>query len=130
MRTVDKVEARLATSTAAAYRRCAAAAPRSFAELVQAVERYLQVIQTRATASEFFDLGTAERVVSRCRALLERLGHDPSPEAHQAVQAAVEYLVLDDDGEADQSIVGFDDDLRVVSVTAEVLGWDLPEDDA
>ena len=45
------------------------------------------------------------------------------------MQAAVEYLVLDEDGEADESIVGFDDDLGVVRVTAEVLGWNLPEND-
>ena len=41
----------------------------------------------------------------------------------------MDYFLLDDDGEDDHSIVGFDDDLQVLRVTAEVLGWDLPEDD-
>ena len=127
MSTVDEVAARLSMAPTEAYRRCAASPPRSVRELERALDTYEHTLQSRATEAEFLDVETAARVLSGCQALLKRLGSGSAPESHRAVQAAVEYLLLDDDGEADDSIVGYDDDLRVLKATAEVLGWDLPE---
>lgn len=128
MRFVDRVEEALSTSVANAYRACLGMPRRTIDELEDACGAYVE--RLRARDIEFLDLGTALRVASTCRALLERLRHGADPARQAAVQAAVEYFVLENDGENDDSIVGFDDDLRVVQLTADVLGWSVAPDEA
>ena len=127
---IRQVEERLSHSTAKAYRRSIQAQERSPEELGKRTERYLEELRTRAARSEFLDLSTATQVARGCLELVRRLGESPEASRHRVVQAAVDYFTLEDDAEADSSIVGFDDDLEVLLVTATVLGWDLPEDDA
>lgn len=124
---VLQIEARLSGSTAASYRNCIDARAKSADELEDEIHAYMDALQARAADAEFLDLETAARVAAGCRALLERLCRAPNPSLHRAVQAAVEYFVLEDDGEDDNSVIGFDDDLEVVRVTADVLGWEIPE---
>ena len=127
MKIANRIEARLSGSTAMAYSRCISDSARSIAVLEVASRTYMDHLEGRSADSEFLDLATARRVAVGCQALMTRLGDNPSIGQHLAVQAAVDYFILEDDGEDDDSIVGFDDDLEVVRVTAEVLGWDLPE---
>ena len=124
---VERIEAQLTGEAALAYRRCSDAPLRSSAELGDSIDSYLSELESRSAETEFLDLETATRVADGCRALLSQLSDDAVPAFHRAVQACISYFVLEDDGEADSSVVGFDDDLKVVQVTAEVLGWQLPE---
>jgi len=123
---VDLVESRLPKSIATAYRRCLGGPSQAVAELKLRTDTYLDELRARAEEEEFLDLETAVQVATGCHALLGHLGEDKDAERVQAVQAAVEYFVLEDDAEDDNSLVGMDDDLQVVVVTAQVLGWELP----
>lgn len=127
MSIIDEVGRRLPPELATAYRECTSAPARSMSELDEAVARYLDELAKRPAQAEFLDLSTARRVGAACLALVRRLQSNPGAAHHAAVQAAVDYFLLDEDAEPDGSIIGFDDDLQVVRVTAEVLGWELPE---
>ena len=127
---IEQIEGQLTGRTALAYRRCSDAALRPPEELGNSINDYLRTLQTRSAAAEFLDLETATRVADACRALLKQLSADSVPAYHRAVQACITYFILEDDGEDDSSVIGFDDDLRVVQITAEVLGWSLPENRA
>ena len=83
---------------------------------------YVQSIACN-THSEFFDLQTADQVADLCRRLLEALPADPSDKQHRLTQLAISYFVLEEDAEDDNdSLIGFDDDLRVVVAVIEELG--------
>lgn len=130
MMLVERIAARLSGATALAYRRCLGEAVKTRPELLHEIGTYLAQLEARAGEEEFLDLATASKVAGVCRVLVDRLGLGMDEAQLRAVQAAVAYFVLEDDGEADTSIVGFDDDLEVLRVTAFVLGWKLPELDA
>ncbi len=107
-----------------AYSTCLTPDRRSSAELREAAASYVSGLLGRAAADAFLDLKTALRVSAGCERLLDLLEANPSPEAHAAVQAVVDYFILEDDAEADGSVIGFDDDLLVVQETFRALGWD------
>jgi hypothetical protein len=127
MRPVQAIEARLSGKAADAYRRCLGHEQRAIYSLAQEVDQYLESLRFRSEELEFLDLITAERVALHCHAILGVLASEPTGPRHEAAQAAILYFALDDDGEPDSSVVGFDDDLAVVLATAEVLGIDLSE---
>ena len=91
------------------------------------MERYVAGLRIRGRSDGFLDLDTAEKVAAGCLHLLDQLAPGMEPEPHHAVQAAVLYFVLEDDAEADDSVIGFDDDLQVLDTTAQYLGWSLSE---
>jgi hypothetical protein len=127
MTATEKVLASLSSPFRSAYLRAAEAPLRQPEVLAQEVEAYVQLLEQHAEQVEFMDLATASRVAEICRFLLAKLEESPCPDRHLAVQAAVEYFILEDDGEDDTSLIGFDDDLQVAQVTAAVLGWDIPD---
>ena len=130
MRVVDRILSQLPGTVGLAYRRCLGGPSVPSQCLADDVGEYLRRLKHQAQEAEFIDLETATRAASGCRALLRQLDADQNEQHHHAVQAAVAYFLLEDDGEGDDSIIGFDDDLHVVQVTAEVLGWSLQEEDA
>ncbi|MEZ4236266.1 MAG: hypothetical protein R3F59_08920 [Myxococcota bacterium] len=68
------------------------------------------------------DGALAERLVTRCRALLDRW-EVASPRERKLVQVAVRYFVMEDDGAADlDSAFGFDDDAEVIDAVSRALG--------
>ncbi len=69
------------------------------------------------------DVEFIEKLAARARRLVRGLEPDgPEPE-RRLVQAAVRYFVLADDAEGDLvSVIGFDDDARVLQAVAEHLG--------
>jgi hypothetical protein len=90
--------------------------------LADELNTYVQSIACD-THSEFFDLQTADRVAELCRRLLEALPESPSDRQHRLTQLAVSYFVLEEDAEDDnESLIGFDDDLKVVIAVIEELG--------
>lgn len=130
MRFVIQVTGQLAGAPAEVYAALAERTPKAVAELLAGVDGYLGSLLQGSPEAEFQDLDTARRVATLCRTLVLRLQAEPDPDRHRAVQAAVDYFLLEHDGEPDGSIIGFDDDLEVVRATARALGWELPEEGA
>ena len=58
-----------------------------------------------------------------CVKLLATVDDDTKPAARQAIQAAVRYLILEDDAESDlDSVIGLDDDAEVLNAVLSYLG--------
>ncbi|MBL4771930.1 MAG: hypothetical protein JKY61_12515 [Planctomycetes bacterium] len=125
MRFVDQIESRLSPSTAKAYSKCVSFTPAPQAELQERSAKYLAQLEQSNSNTEFLDIDTARKVATGCDALIAGLSNPCDVAHHRAVHAAVEYFILEDDGEDDSSVIGFDDDWQVVEVTAKVLGWGL-----
>ena len=119
----DAVQRSLPGEIAAPYSRCLSTEIRSVEALRGEVDRYLEALRAKGKTDAFLDLDTAEKVGAGCRRLIDLLEASGSEAAHHAVQAAVTYFELEDDAEADGSVIGFDDDLQVVEATFKALGW-------
>jgi len=119
----DAIQRQLPSAIATSYGSCLASELRPLAALRGEVDRYLVALRERRGADPFLDLATAEKVGAGCMRLIELLERGGSKAAHHAVQAAVTYFELEEDAEADESVIGFDDDLKVVEVTFSALGW-------
>ncbi len=119
----DAIQRALPREIATSYGSCLSPELRPLAALREEVERYLETLRERRSGEPFLDLATAEKVGTGCMRLIDLLENSPSQTAHHAVQAAVTYFELEDDAEADESVIGFDDDLKVVEVTFSALGW-------
>lgn len=119
----DAIHSALSPEIASVYSRCLSSEPRSIEALRQEMAEYVNDLRARSSLDSFLDLSTAERVGRGCARLLDLLEQSGSAGAHAAVQAAVVYFILEDDAEADSSIIGFDDDLQVVVETFKALGW-------
>ena len=90
--------------------------------LANELETYVKDI-VDSSHIEFFDLETSHRVTRLCRRLLEALPDHPEEKQHRLTQLAICYFVLEEDAEDDNdSLIGFDDDLQVVSAVIEELG--------
>lgn len=87
-----------------------------------AIAAHLEVLRAAGRENEFLDLEQAERLATRCLALLDRL-RDGMPDGERGViLAAVYYFIVDEDGESDtESILGLDDDEQVLDVVERVL---------
>ena len=100
-------------------------------DLGDALHRYRRKLQRLHEESDLADVETAYRLIADCESMLDSVSTGAAQEHHRLVQAAVRYLIRDDDEESDtQSLVGFDDDALVVRTIAAVIERDLPGDDS
>ena len=83
---------------------------------------YTNELERQAKSIEFYDLRTAKRAATLCHKLLAALPAEPNAQQHRLVQLAIGYFVLAEDAQDDNySLVGFDDDLKVIeAVMAEL----------
>lgn len=80
-------------------------------------------VRAEAERREFFDLGLAERIAASLSTLIAELDGDPSEHQRIGTQLAVLYFITVADGEPDfESILGFEDDARVLNAILEGLG--------
>lgn len=92
-------------------------------ELRAAVPDYVAELEAATKKHEFLDIGLAKKLANRCLSLLDAIDIDTSEETRQVIQAAVRYFLLDDDADSDkESLIGFDDDARVIEVVAREIG--------
>ena len=90
--------------------------------LVREVEEHVGVVRRVVMEGAPLDVPAVERLASRLRALLERLGPSGPEPDRRLLQAAVRYFVLADDAEGDLvSLMGFEDDARVLEAVEGVL---------
>ncbi len=93
--------------------------------LANQLAEYTNELEEQAEHTEFFDLSTAKRTADLCRQLLDVLPTEPDPAQHRLAQLAIRYFVLAEDAEDDnRSLIGFDDDLQVVTAAILELGLD------
>jgi len=92
-------------------------------DLLDAVADYLDEISLAAARDGFVDAKLGETVAEVCLELLADLGSGTSDKDNRLVQVAVRYFVVEDDADGDlTSVVGFDDDARVLNAILRLLG--------
>lgn len=92
-------------------------------DLSDALHQYRQKLRRLHEASDLADVETAFRLIDDCESLLDSISTGAVQDHHRLVQAAVMYLIREDDEESDtQSLVGFDDDALVVRTVAGAIG--------
>ena len=96
------------------------------------LEQYVESLSSHAANAEFVDDGIAEKITTLCWILIGALPENPDEHQHRLTQLAVNYFVLAEDGHDDKhSMIGFDDDLEVVSAVVRELGMtELLDDNA
>lgn len=92
-------------------------------ELFAQVRRYQQSITQASNVNDDVDPGLARSLASAALKLLGTVKED-TPEGHKrAIQAAVRYLIIEDDAESDtDSVIGLDDDTEVLNAVLRHLG--------
>lgn len=91
--------------------------------LTDELQQYVEEIDTHSSNEEFFDDGTAKRIAALCWKLLDALPAEPDERQHRLTQLAINYFVLAEDAQDDNhSMVGFEDDLQVVTAVIQELG--------
>lgn len=90
--------------------------------LLREIEECLGLVRRVVMEGAPLDVPWIEEVAMRARGLVRRLGPaTPEPE-RRMIQAAVRYFVLSDDAEGDLvSLLGFDDDARVIEAVEQRL---------
>ncbi len=92
-------------------------------QLEACLTEYVGELQQRAACTEFLDMELARKLVRQCQALVAGIHEDTSGEHRRLIQAAVRYLILDEDSEGDTaSPIGFDDDALVIELVAKAVG--------
>ena len=92
-------------------------------ELRAQIPTYIDELELSTRKHEFLDIGLAKKVAGQCLGLLDGIDIDTSEETRSLIQAAVRYFILDDDADSDkESLIGFDDDARVVELVAREIG--------
>lgn len=104
------------------FERFVTQSPEPVDQLRAACRAYVARFERIAEADALLDPEDAREIGALCEALLDHLGDEPDPAAHTLVHAAVRYFVLEDDGDADTSIGGLEDDRAVVRAVAIALG--------
>ena len=95
----------------------------SHEDLLDTVADYLDEISSAAARDGFVDTELGAAIAEVCLELLADLGGGASDRESRLVQVAVRYFVVEDDAEGDlTSVVGFDDDARVVNAVLRLLG--------
>lgn len=95
------------------------------------LHRYRRKLQRLHEASDLADVDTAYRLIDECEAMLDSVPAGAVSEYRRLVQAAVTYLIHEDDEESDtQSLVGFDDDALVVRTIAATIERSLTGGDS
>lgn len=91
--------------------------------LLQEVEECVGVVRRVVMEGAPLDVPFVEELAVRARGLVGRAGPGAPEEVRRLVQAAVRYFVLADDAEGDLvSLLGFDDDARVLEAVERRLG--------
>ena len=94
-------------------------------DLLTQVRRYQQEITQTASVNDDVDLELARSLASAAVKLLGTVQDDTSEPNKRAIQAAVRYLVIEDDAESDtNSVIGLDDDTDVLNAVLRHLGHD------
>ena len=88
------------------------------------LQQYEATVRAVAPFVEFLDLDDVERLLTACRALLTVTATRPDASVRRLVQAAVLYLVLEEDDEEITGVLGLDDDAQVVNAACRSLGHD------
>jgi uncharacterized membrane protein YkvA (DUF1232 family) len=95
------------------------------------LQQYDAELEIHSSNAGMFDAGIAKRISSLCWQLLEALPPKPDERQHRLTQLAINYFVLAEDAHDDNhSLMGFEDDLQVVTAVINELGLDhlLTED--
>lgn len=86
------------------------------------IEEHVRRAQVAADANRAVDLDTANRVAASLRELLDTIS-DYTAQQRALLRGAITYFAQREDDEDDlDSVIGFDDDARVLSAVAEALG--------
>ena len=88
------------------------------------LQQYEATVRAVAPFVEFLNLDDVQRLLTACRALLTVTATRPDASVRQLVQAAVLYLVLEEDDEEITGVLGLDDDAQVVNAACRSLGHD------
>lgn len=93
--------------------------PESLEDLL---DQYRQRMRRFHQESDLVDIDVVEGLVGTCQVMVRSIAGRGSNEHHRLAQAAVKYLVREDDEESDtESLSGFADDARVVHAAAAAL---------
>jgi len=88
------------------------------------LQQYVKELEHHSSNGEFFDHDTAGRIAALCWKLLDALPAEPNERQHRLTQLAINYLVLAEDAQDDNySLVGFEDNLQVVTAVIHVLDF-------
>lgn len=123
---VSRVRNEISRDLVSSYLASVPASPIEASLLRGRLDEYWQHVEGRSAREEFLDLRMAQRTYAHCTALLDHLTQ--VPEAWQAVAAAVQYFIDEDDAIADTTVIGFDDDYEIARVTCDVLGVEVETD--
>ncbi len=88
--------------------------------LATELNEYTNELKSQAENGELFDLEGARRTATLCHKLLASLPEEPDERQHRLTQLAINYFVLAEDAQEDDS--SLDDDLQVVTAVIEELG--------
>ena len=87
------------------------------------LQQYVEELDAHSSNAGFFDHDVARRIAALCWKLLDALPAEPDERQHRLTQLAVNYFVLAEDAQDDNhSLVGFEDDLQVVTAVIHELG--------
>ena len=101
---------------------CILTLPAEIAELEEQVALHLAQIEAHHRHNEFLDVDLAGRLTAELLHLLERYS-DYGAEQQQLITGAVRYFVHTNDVESDMhSILGMDDDVRVLNHVLTQIG--------
>lgn len=86
------------------------------------LQQYVHELSTHTSNAELFDDEIVGRITGLCWKLLEALPDKPDERQHRLTQLAINYFVLSEDAQDDNhSLIGFDDDLEVVTAVIKEL---------
>ena len=87
------------------------------------LQQYVEELDDHSSNAGFFDHDAAARIAALCWKLLDALPAEPDERQHRLTQLAINYFVLAEDAQDDNhSMVGFEDDLQVVTAVIHELG--------
>lgn len=92
-------------------------------KLEQSVHSYMNSAQAALYENEFIDMQSAKKLVNASKFLIEILpGLDP--EKQRLAKSAIKYFIESNDDEHDfKSILGFDDDIKVMNHVLDKIGY-------
>lgn len=90
--------------------------------LRRALKQYDTTVRSVAPFVDFLDVDEAQQLLRACEALLDAAEASTEDDVHQLVQAAVLYLILEDEDEEITGVLGLDDDAQVLNAVARTLG--------
>jgi len=92
------------------------------ADLERAVAQYATSFAVDVASNDFIDPDQVEALRAGCVELLGLWEEVVTDEERRLIQAAVQFFLLEGDGEDDRGIGGFDDDILVFNDVASQLG--------